>query len=57
MWVHAVTRMETVHLLLMLAPQEGWRVHHMDVKSVFLNAKLKEEVYVRQALGFVIPDQ
>jgi hypothetical protein len=27
----------------------------MDVKSVFLNDDLKEEVYVHQPLGFMIP--
>jgi lipid-binding SYLF domain-containing protein len=27
----------------------------MDVKSTFLNDDLKEEVYVHQTLGFVIP--
>jgi hypothetical protein len=27
----------------------------MDVKSVFLNGDLKEEVYVQQLLGFAIP--
>jgi hypothetical protein len=27
----------------------------MDVKSVFLNDDLKEEVYMHQPLGFVIP--
>jgi hypothetical protein len=27
----------------------------MDVKSAFLNGDLKEEVYVHQSLGFVIP--
>jgi hypothetical protein len=29
----------------------------MDVKSVFLNGNLKEEVYVHQPLGFTIPYQ
>jgi hypothetical protein len=28
-------------------------VYHMDVKSIFLNGDLKEEVYVVQPLGFV----
>lgn len=50
-----VARMESVRLLLALAAQEGWRVHHMDVKSAFLNGDLKEEVYVHQPPGFVIP--
>jgi hypothetical protein len=44
-------------VLLTLAAQEGWRVHHMDVKSAFLNGDLKEEVYVRQPVGFVIAGQ
>jgi hypothetical protein len=43
-----VAQMESVRLLLALAAQEGWRVHHMDIKSVFLNSDLKEEVYVHQ---------
>ncbi|KAM0853640.1 hypothetical protein ACQ4PT_050938 [Festuca glaucescens] len=50
-----VARMESVRLLLALAAQEGWRVHHMDVKSAFLNGDLKEEVYVQQPPGFAIP--
>jgi hypothetical protein len=52
-----VARMEFVRLLLALAAQEGWRVHHMDVKSAFLNDDLKEEVYVHQPSGFAIPDK
>ncbi|WVZ97607.1 hypothetical protein U9M48_043127 [Paspalum notatum var. saurae] len=39
-----VARMEPVRLLLDLAAWEGWRVHHMDIKSAFLNGDLKEEV-------------
>jgi hypothetical protein len=50
-----VSRIESMRLLFMLAAQEGWHVHHMDVKSVFLNGYLKEEVYVHQPPGFTIP--
>jgi hypothetical protein len=49
-----IARMEYVRLLLVLAAQEGWQVHHIDVKSVFLNEDLKEEVYIRQPMRFII---
>jgi hypothetical protein len=52
-----VVRMESVHILLALAAQEGWQVHHMDVKSTFLNGDLKEEVYIRQSVGFIVAGQ
>jgi hypothetical protein len=52
-----VAHMEYVRLLLALAAQEGWQVHHMDVKSVFLNEDLKEEVYVHQPAGFIVAAQ
>ncbi|KAE8723501.1 hypothetical protein F3Y22_tig00012370pilonHSYRG00100 [Hibiscus syriacus] len=39
-----VARLETVRLLISIAAHEGWEVHHMDVKSAFLNGDLKEEV-------------
>ena len=29
-------------------------MHHMDVKSAFLNGDLKDEVYVHRASGFII---
>jgi 6-phosphofructokinase len=41
-----VARLESVRLLLAHAAGEGWTVHHMDVKSAFLNGELQEEVYV-----------
>jgi hypothetical protein len=50
-----VARMESVRLLFALTAQEGWRVHHMDIKSAFLNGDLKDEVYVHQPSGFAIP--
>lgn len=47
-----VTRMETVCLLLALAARYEWQVHHLDVKSLFLNGELQEVVYVTQPRGF-----
>lgn len=48
-----VTRLETVRLLLALAAKNSWEVHHLDVKSAFLNGEIQEEVYVAQPKGFV----
>jgi hypothetical protein len=45
-----VARLDSVRLLLALATQESWEVHHRDVKSTFLNGDLKEEVYVENPL-------
>ena len=47
-----VARLETIRLLLALSAKEGWEVHHLDVKSAFLNGELLEEVYVMQPEGF-----
>lgn len=47
-----VARLETVRVLIALAAHENWEIHHMDVKSAFLNGYLKEEVYVSQPPGF-----
>lgn len=49
-----VARMESVRLLLAVAAHAGWGVHHMVVKSAFLNGELAEEVYVQQPPGFAI---
>lgn len=48
-----VTRLETVRLLLALAAKNSWEVHHLDVKTAFLNGEICEEVYVAQPEGFV----
>jgi hypothetical protein len=48
-----VARMESVHVILILAAHLNWSVHHMDVKSAFLNGDLGEEVYVSQPPGFI----
>ncbi|WVZ96400.1 hypothetical protein U9M48_042040 [Paspalum notatum var. saurae] len=54
-----VAQLDLVRLLLALAAQEGWIVHHMDVKSAFLNGELEEDVYVYvvEPPGFVVVGQ
>jgi hypothetical protein len=49
-----VARLDSVRLLIVLVAHEGWEVHHMDIKSAFLNGDLQEEVYVEQPTGFIV---
>jgi hypothetical protein len=51
-----VAHLESVRLMMVVAAHHGWEVHHMDVKSAFLNGELKEEVYVVQPAGFVVKE-
>jgi hypothetical protein len=46
-------RMESVRVILCLVAHYSWTVHHMDVKSAFLNGDLTGEVYVSQPPGFI----
>nr|GEY18412.1 copia protein [Tanacetum cinerariifolium] len=48
-----VARIEAIRLFLAYAAHKDFTVFQMDVKIVFLNGILKEEVYVGQPLGFV----
>jgi hypothetical protein len=41
-----VARLESIHILLAYATYHGFKLYQMDVKSVFLNGPIKEEVYV-----------
>jgi hypothetical protein len=47
-----VARLESIRILLAYATHHGFKLYQMDVKSVFLNGPIKEELYVEQPLGF-----
>jgi hypothetical protein len=50
-----VARLEAIRILLAFAASKGFKHYQMDVKNVFLNGVIQEEVYVRQPPGFESP--
>ncbi|GKC35248.1 retrovirus-related pol polyprotein from transposon TNT 1-94, partial [Tanacetum coccineum] len=51
-----VARIEAIRIFIANAANKNMTIYQMDVKTVFLNGKLKEEVYVSQLEGFIDPD-
>nr|GEV61384.1 hypothetical protein [Tanacetum cinerariifolium] len=49
-----VARMEAIRIFLDFAIYMNFKVYQMDVKSAFLNGKLKEEVYVKHPLDLKV---
>nr|GEU43204.1 hypothetical protein [Tanacetum cinerariifolium] len=54
--VTRIARIEAIRLFLAYASFKDFVVYQMDVKSVFLYGKIKEEVYVCQPQGFEDPE-
>jgi hypothetical protein len=50
-----VARLEAIRILLAFATSKGFKLYQMDMKSVFLNDVIQEEVYVRQPPYFENP--
>nr|GEZ46523.1 hypothetical protein [Tanacetum cinerariifolium] len=49
----SVARLEAIRIFLTYTAHKNVVVYQMDVKTVFLNGNMKEEVYVSQSDGFV----
>nr|GEX47731.1 retrovirus-related Pol polyprotein from transposon TNT 1-94 [Tanacetum cinerariifolium] len=47
-----VARIEAIRIFLAFATYMNFKVYQMNIKSAFLNGKLKEEVFVKQPPGF-----
>jgi hypothetical protein len=47
-----IARLKAIRILLSFAASKGFKLYQMDVKSVFLNGGIQEEVYVRQPPDF-----
>ena len=48
-----VARLETVRLVIALASWKNWKLWQLDVKSVFLNGPLDEDVFILQPPDFI----
>jgi hypothetical protein len=50
-----VTHLEAIRILIAFAAFKRFKLYQMDVKSVFLNIVIHEEVFLRQPTGFENP--
>jgi len=44
--------MACVRLFIAMKTLQQWTLYQLDVKNVFLNKDLKEDIYMEQPLGF-----
>jgi hypothetical protein len=47
-----VAKFVTIRVLLAVAAAKDWEIHQMDVKTAFMNPRLKEEVYMAFPEGY-----
>ena len=53
----AAAKMPTVRVVLANAANQDWEIEHVDVKSAYLNAPLKETIYMKAPRGVLKPGQ
>ena len=50
-------KMPTIHTVLANAAELDWEIEHVDIKSTYLNAPLKETVFMQPLRGVLKPGQ
>ena len=53
----AAAKMPTVRVVLGNAAEQDWEIEHVDIKSAYLNAPLKETIYMKPPRGVLKPGQ
>jgi len=53
----AAVKMPSVRVVLANAAERDWEIHQIDVKSAYLQAPLKETIYMRPPRGVLKPGQ
>jgi hypothetical protein len=49
-----VAKYTSIMAIISLASIMGWSIHQMDVKTIFLNGVIEEEVYIEKPQGFEV---
>ncbi|GKB13852.1 retrovirus-related pol polyprotein from transposon TNT 1-94 [Tanacetum coccineum] len=55
--VSLVVKSTTIRAVLSLAVTNNWPLRQLDVHNAFLHGNLKEQVYMKQPLGFIDPQR
>jgi hypothetical protein len=51
-----VSQYTSIRTIIVIVVSMSWKLHQMDVKTIFLNGEIEEEVYIEQPKGFMIHD-
>ena len=50
------TNMTTIHTVLTMAARQNWEIHQINIKSVYLNAELHDDIYMHALPGYLKPE-
>ena len=50
-------KLTAVQIITVIAVRNNWELKKTDVDAAYLNASIKENIYMRQPKGFEVPGQ